>query len=284
MTITKNYHEEAYTELSLEYEDKKYDLKYPVYIPSKGRSDCCLTANLLLDQGISIKIVVESQDYQGYFEVYGDNNLVELITLPDDNRGIAYVRNYIASHAHDLGVDYYWCVDDNIKHFKQRINGKNVKVNPSANFSMIEQYCDKFINIGGASMYHECFAFSKATDLSINNQIFSCMLLKTGLPFEFKHDTIEDTDYNMKILTSGLCTVLFNRLIMSKATTMSMKGGNTEISHSGDKRLQRSLTLINDWPGCFKLGEKKSRVCIKPSRVWKTFKQIPTSNKEGILK
>jgi hypothetical protein len=55
-----------------------------------------------------------------------------------------------------------------------------------------------------------------------------------------------------------------------------MKGGNTEIEYSGTKRLKRALGLQAMWPGVFKIYILDGlRVKVKPSQIWKQFKQQP---------
>ena len=69
--------------------------------------------------------------------------------------------------------------------------------------------------------------------------------------------------------------VLFNKLLMNKATTGQYKGGNTDISYSGDGRLVRSRGLQDFWPGDFKIIRKNESWRIAPSRVWDKFPQLP---------
>ena len=55
---------------------------------------------------------------------------------------------------------------------------------------------------------------------------------------------------------------------------MSVKGGNTEISHAGDGRRKRAEILQNYWPGWFKIKEDGR---VAPSRIWRTFTQQPSN-------
>ena len=60
-------------------------LNYVIYIPSKGRHDICLTAELLLKYNMEFFLVVEPQDRDNYVEKYGIDNV---IFIDENNRGI----------------------------------------------------------------------------------------------------------------------------------------------------------------------------------------------------
>jgi len=74
------------------------------------------------------------------------------------------------------------------------------------------------------------------------------------------------------------CTVLFHRLLIEKAVTMKMKGGNTEIEYGGIGRLKRTLELQRYWPGVFKFTKQYGRVKVLPSGIWNKFSQRPIEN------
>jgi hypothetical protein len=79
----------------------------------------------------------------------------------------------------------------------------------------------------------------------------------------------------MQVLNKGFCTILFNRLIIDKVTTLKMKGGNSEIEYGDNGRLKRAEGLQALWPNIFEIKIVNSQARIKPSRIWKTFKQRP---------
>ena len=71
--------------------------QYPIYIPSKGRAEQCLTARCLVNDGVPFKLVVEEQEFDQYAERYGEKNL---IVLPFSNQGsVIPARNWIKEHA-----------------------------------------------------------------------------------------------------------------------------------------------------------------------------------------
>ena len=246
------------------------EIKYPIYVPSKSRSEIKLTTKCL--ENIPFYVVIEPQDADDYRKEYSEDKLV---ILEKNDQGISYVRNACKKHSMSIGADYHWQIDDNIKDFRIRENNKNVITNTKNLLSAIENYISHFDNIGICSPSHTMFAFAKNNHISINRQAYSCVLINNNLDIWYRHPCVEDTDYSMQILSKGFCTILFNKLLMSKATTGQYKGGNTDISYSGDGRLIRSRGLQDFWPGNFKLIRKNESWRIAPSRVWDKFPQLP---------
>lgn len=246
--------------------------QHPIYIPSRGRADVATTPRLLSDHGLPFTLMVEPQDADSYLEHFGPDRVV---AMGEDNQGIAYVRNACIRHAQESGHTYHWQVDDNIRSFGLRINNKNKASDPAEAFWLIEQVVSRYSNIGGAGMKHQAFAFAESMPVSLNRQVYTSMLLRTDTGFWFRDGMIEDTDFNLQMLFDGWVTLLFNRVIMNKATTMTMKGGNTEISYSGSGRIDRAEGLRDQWPGIFKLKDSPTGPRIAPSRIWSQFPQKP---------
>lgn len=249
-------------------------LNYNIYIPSKGRAGKCYTADILAKEGVPFTIVVEPQEVEEYTKAYAPN--ADIRCLPESNRGIAYVRNFIKGIAESANSLAYWCIDDNIKAFRRRADGKNRLIVAKIALSEAEEFFDSYRNIGGCGLSHSVFAWTRDDEIGLNKQIYSCMLLRTDINISYREDTIEDTDYCMQLLThpDRWCTVLFHRLLIDKVTSGEMKGGNTEISHAGDGRQKRSERLQEYWPNTFKLRRnRKGEVRVAPSRIWSTFTQ-----------
>tara|TARA_R100000742_G_C4272116_1_gene91204 strand:+ start:711 stop:1505 length:795 start_codon:yes stop_codon:yes gene_type:complete len=251
--------------------------KYTIYIPSKDRPQHCLTAKLLEKNNINFYIVIEPQDLDKYIEVYP---LKRLLLLPKNDQGIAYVRNWIKFFSIFNNEDFHWQIDDNIRAFSKRENDKNNKISPIDAFNFVENYIKDFVNIGIVGLKHQVFAWSCKEDISINKQVYSCVLVNNKLKIDWRDQCVEDTDYSLQVLTNNFCTIIFNRYVIDKVATQKMKGGNTEISYSGEGRNIRALGLQKNWPNIFKIKEQYGRVKVSPSRVWSKFPQIPLKDGE----
>ena len=280
--------QDLYNTLCSKYlHDDKVVLSYPIYIPSKGRHDVCSTANVMSLNKINYSIVVEPQDYNLYQKQYGLCKYAKVVCMDKNDMGIAYVRNFIKQHAQNNSYDFMWVIDDNARYFEYRADGSSksrIKTSPKPMMYIIEQICKEYVNIGAAGMKHDIFAWTEKTDFNLNRQVYSCVLLKVDSGCDYREGTVEDTDYSLQLLSKQLCTIVFTRLLIVKKTTMKVKGGNTEITYAGNGRLNRSLKLQSDWPQAhFKLTEQYGRVKIKPSRIWRTFSQVPMTGTEQTI-
>ena len=72
--------------------------KYPIYIISKGRFDCSLTAINLENVNINYLVAVEPQEYDLYCKHLGEKRILK---LPFSNLGLGSypARNYCWEHA-----------------------------------------------------------------------------------------------------------------------------------------------------------------------------------------
>jgi hypothetical protein len=257
--------------------------KYPIYVPSKGRANLQnFTIDALKQSNLDYFIVVEPQDYDLYIQTQDKDHI---LVMPENDQGIAYARNFCKKHSTNAGHLYHWQIDDNIKTFGKRIANKNLPCPAAECLLPVESVVSQYTNIGLAGISHIMFAFAKANAIDFNKQIYSCFLVNNSNDIFWRSNTVDDTDYSLQTLEKGYCTVIFNRLLMNKATTMKIKGGNTDSEYAGSGRLNRSLQLQKDWPkGEFKITEQYGRVKIMPSRIWRSYKQTPEGNqKESTL-
>lgn len=266
------------SELDKVVQGSSYPLvSYPVYVPSKGRADRKITTKFLEEAGIPFYVVVEPQDAAAYREHYAADHI---LVMEKNDQGIAYVRNFCKRHSEEAGDKFHWQIDDNIYYVGYRSKDKNHKASPVVVLGLAETMVNKFENVGGASLTHIMFAFAKKHSVDVNKQVYTCALFRNNVSSQWRPDVIEDTDYSLQLLQEGYTTILLNRLIMNKVATGLIKGGNTEISHGGNRRLLRSQKLSEYYPGWFKVTEQYGRVKIAPSRIWRTFKQEPRLHNE----
>ena len=90
-------------------------VNYPIYIPSKGRAEKCITADMLLNDDIDFKIVIEEQDYDSYEKKYGKNKLL-ILPFSDLGLGAYPARNWIKNYAYSKKQKFHWQLDDDLKY------------------------------------------------------------------------------------------------------------------------------------------------------------------------
>ena len=245
---------------------------FNIYIPSKGRANTGTTSKILKQENINYKVVVEPQDFLKYSQFHQDKNI---LVLDKNNQGLTYARNLIKNYSIKIAEQWHWQIDDDIFNFRIRSMNKNVKSSAKNVLGGIENFVLKFKNIGAAGPRYSIFAFSQNKQVSINQQISSCILVNNSINIKWDPEVVEDTDYSLQLLKRGLCTLLFNTLLIETAPTMKLSGGMTDHEYIGNGRYLRQLALTKKYPGTFDLVIKQGKSKIKPSRIWRTFKQTP---------
>lgn len=248
--------------------------RYPIYIPSKGRADLCHTARALLAAGVPFHLVVEEgAEAEAYIARFGAERVL-VLPFRDLGQGSIPARNWIWEHAQAAGVARHWCLDDNIRDFYRRYQGKRVYCEAGLALRVCEDFTDRYENIGIAGLNYMKFVMDEARvrPLVTNCHVYSCMLIRTDLygRYRWRGRYNEDTDLCLQMLASGeLCTVLLNTFLADKITTMKMRGGNTDDLYAGDGRLRMARSLERVWPGVVETKRRYHR----PQHVinWRKF-------------
>ncbi len=254
--------------------------RYPVYIPSKGRNDKCLTARFLLTDGVRFHLVIEPQEEHLYREwVPGASILV----LPFSDQGLHATRNWIKDHAIAAGHQWHWQLDDNITRILRRHRGRRFPCNGGVAMAVIEDFVDRYENIAVAGMNYEMFAPTgqKRKPFQLNCHVYSCSLINNTTPHRWRYRLNDDTDFCLQVLSDGWCTVLVNAFLISKVRTMLIKGGNTNAEYQGDGRLRMARSLERAWPGVARIGRRYQRSQHIVRGNWRYF-DTPLKFKPGI--
>ena len=257
--------------------------KYPVYILSKGRWENPMTAKCFMEHNLAFNIVVEPQEEKEYRDVLGDRVLI----LPFSNLGMGGTpaRNWIWEHAKENGAKRHWIFDDNIKKFRRLYKGKRIECNPEQSINAIEEFVDRYENIGIAAFNYTTFCMNEMQHpFFYNVHAYSAMLIDSYLPHRWRLKYNEDVDLCLQVLDSGLCTVLFNAFLVDKTSTAAkMKGGNQTDLYKGnsfDKKLLKAKSLEEMWP-------QYVRTVVKFGRPhhdvkWKKFFKHPLIRRKDI--
>ena len=242
---------------------------YPIYIPSRGRFENNHTAKLLLKDKTPFKLVVEPSEVDEYSSRYGAENI---LVLPCDNFKLVNARNWIKDHATAEGHKRHWQLDDNIRHFLRMYRATRINCNASIAMFSVEQFVDRYTNIAIAGMNYDMFAFPQGNlpPFNTNCHVYSCSLVSNEIPHRWRLVYNDDTDLCLQVLSSGLCTVLFNAFLCDKIATMKVRGGNTPI-YQDDGRLKMSRMLERVWPGVVTTGRRFNRAQHIVKSAWRKF-------------
>jgi len=257
--------------------------RFPLYVPSKGRSQYMITSKALTRQGVPHFLVVEPQqmkEYQEAVERLGlmatvlelDMSYKERYELCDDlgltrSTGPGPARNFIWDHSIAHGAAWHWVMDDNITEFYLLQRNIKVRIFSPVFWRMVEDFVLRYENVAMAGPQYEMFAPRKAkmNPIEINTRIYSCNLIRNDLPFRWRGRYNEDTILSLDMLIAGYCTIQFNAFLQRKLNTQMISGGNTAefyspegIKHEGDRytdtgTLAKSKMLVSVHPDFSKL-------------------------------
>lgn len=252
------------------YENYEYKIthavnpRYPIYVISKSRYTKRYTTDALEDMNCPYKIVIERQEYAEYVKYIADEKILVLSEKIDANAGSIPARNFVWKHAVENGFKKHWILDDNLNGFYRWHYNVKKKVKSGVVFRVIEDYCDRYSNIGMSGMNYVSIvpAISiNRTMLTLNTRIYSCILINNELldnvlTERWRGRYNEDTDLSLRCMYANTSTVLFDNFLANKLTSGIMKGGNTDIMYKGgshDGYQAKYDELKNNWPNIVKL-------------------------------
>lgn len=263
--------------------------QFPLYIVSKGRSEYMITSKVLTALGVPHYIVVENQDIPKYNHAIKKLGLLATTLELDleyknkyelcDNLGLSKstgpgpARNFAWDHSIKNGFSWHWVMDDNIRSFRRLNNNEKIKVSNGAIFRAMEDFCQRYKNIGMAGPNYYMFAPArcKIPPFILNTRIYSCNLIRNDVRFRWRGRYNEDTILSLDMLTARYCTVQFNAFLQEKMQTQKLSGGNTgEFYHTEGKKehgkkytdtgtIAKSKILVDVYPSIARIVYKFSR-------------------------
>jgi len=245
--------------------------KYPIFIPSRGRFDNCLTAKYLDEENLPYHLIIEPQEEVNYSKYFNKN---KIIVLPENNRGLSYSRNFIKDYSKSNNDDFHWQLDDRAISLIKNQSGKIIKEKASIAINMAKSFIDKYENIAIAGFAHSAFGKYKKKPFDLNVQVYSFVLVSNKNNIKWRHGIQEDTDYALQVLTMGWCTVLFNIYQIYKHSTGKIKGGMTDFQYKGNGRLKQIKELQRRWGSEIKITKKFGIPKAVTSHIWRKFTTV----------
>lgn len=230
--------------------------RFPLYIPSKGRSEYMITSRILTGLGVPHYIIVEPQDLDLYAAAI---EKMELLATPlvlkieykkryelcdslglTKSTGPGPARNFAWDHSIAGGFAWHWVMDDNITSFRRLNLNEKVKVSTGAIFRAMEDFCLRYRNVAMAGPNYFMFASArtKMPAFTTNTRIYSCNLIRNEVPFRWRGRYNEDTILSLDMLKARYCTVQFNAFLQEKMPTQTIGGGNTAEFYHAEGKVQ----------------------------------------------
>lgn len=228
-------------------------------------------------------IVIEPQEYDNYASVISPD---KILILPFSNLGQGSIpaRNWCWEHSILAGHKRHWLMDDNINLFFRLNKNMKIPVADGTIFKCMEDFTDRFKKVAFTGPNYFMFASRKSGSIKpylLNTRVYSCTLINNDLPYRWRGKYNEDTDICLRALKDDYRTILFSAFLQGKATTMTLKGGNTdEVYIDGDNRLKFAQSLKEQHPDLVEITKKFGRFHHQVN--YKPFKKNKLIRKEGI--
>jgi hypothetical protein len=213
--------------------------------------------------GVCFFVVVEPSEADRYQSVCGSFGTVLVLPFENLGQGSIPARNWIWDHALSLGAARHWVIDDNIVRFYRMNGNRRIPASSSAIFRAVEDFSDRFENVAFSGLNNLAFADDRDPRIkpfTLNTRIYSMTLIDSSLPYRWRGKYNEDTDICLRALKDGRVTVQFNAFLGDKATTMKMRGGNTDTVYATkDHRREFAESLQRQHPDVVKVVWKFNR-------------------------
>lgn len=233
-----------------------------VYIPSKGRPTT-KTHILFAGHDFNIIHVVEPQDRTAYQNASVPN----LLTLPDNNQGIAYVRNFIIDHAKSTAAQWIWMIDDDVQGFGYAKQGKTIKDTAkilSGFHSRVEQY--RF-PLNGINYCQYAWSYSTGKiRYQINKKTAEvCTLLyipKITWQYRARLNLKEDRDFCMQAIKHS-DGIIIDTHSWFACPGVGTNAGGLQSLYQQQRDHEAAAKLAAEWAPYTKLIKKKDRIDCK---------------------
>ncbi len=242
--------------------------KFPIFIPSKARSEFCKTAELLGD--FPFKLVVEPQDAAAYNAKYGAERVM---VLPADNKGLPYSRNSILEAARFNELENYWMIDDDLTAAYLTENKKNVKTNLLEVLARAEAVLLAVPDLAIGALEYQQYAWSVTKPVTLNSYCDVTVLInvKRTRGLRYREGLKHDRDFVLQCLTRGFASARSSHTSFACPRNGSNKGGLFD-EYANGKEQRSSAEMVKRWPGvCEEHIKADGRPDVKIN--WRLFKK-----------
>lgn len=227
-----------------------------IFIASKGRAKSCTTFSRLIEENYGrVCLVVEPQDFDSYQTEFPNE---KILNLGQNDQGVTYARNFILRHATEMGLDWFWMMDDDIKSMHFTENGKIVKKSFTEVINRAEEVITSTEGIALGSMEYGQYAWSAKKDRVFNSYCDVAVLInvKRTSHLMYRENCKEDRDFVLQCLASGYDSVRSSMTSFACPKNGSNKGGLHDAYAKGLEN-HWSARMIELWPGVCEMKIKK---------------------------
>lgn len=225
------------------------------FIPSKGRPNT-KTHKLFQDVGIDVIHFVEPQEIDSY-------QVPNKVSILENNRGIAYVRNFMLNYAKLNNHEWIIICDDDVRHFGL-YDGKTTKVDASFWFTLLEKAKKMPFELIGIN--YRQHAWHAKNNYSINKKFAEvCVLInasKINWKYRAEFNLKEDRDFVLQTIKHGNGVLTFDKYFFNCPDVGSNAGGLQDL-YRIKKDEESAQKMCYEWNPFIKLQHKGDRIDMK---------------------
>lgn len=246
---------------------------YPVFVPSKGRAEKLLTVNLLGD--VPHSVVVEPQEYAAYVKHMPEANV---ICVDENDRGLAYVRNYILDMGRERG-GWFWMLDDDISGFYRVEARRNVRTPAGVALGAAQEILEGHPAVVQGSLEYQQYSWSARKAYVLNGYCDVCVCIDADrasmLYFREEMDLKLDRDFTLQVLSMGYDTLRTSKVAFASPKNGSNTGGLHSAYAQEGREEAVSRHMTSEWGGdvCQFRKKKDGRPDVKIN--WGHFRRTP---------
>lgn len=271
---------------------------FAVFILTHGRAGEVLTYHSLRKCGYTgpIYLMVDDEDKQldKYIEEFGDQVILfskqEAVEMTDacDNyarrNSVVFARNLNFKIAREMGIKYFWQLDDDYTEFRWAINNSREYITSNVRTERLDDIippCVEFLRESGAAS----IAFAQAGDFigggngtvarlgmkgMFSRKVMNTFFFRSDRPVTFRGRVNDDVNLYVECGRRGDLFITIPRLRIQQPETQTRAGGCTEIYKEFGTYIKSFYSVIVA-PSCVKISmlHGKTHKRIHHAVTWK---------------
>lgn len=225
------------------------------FIPTKGRLNT-KTYKLFQDVGIEVKHFIEPQEIDNY-------QVPNKVSILENNKGIAYVRNFMLNYARKNNYDWVLICDDDVTSFGI-YNGKTIKKDASIWFAILDKAKKLPFELIGINYTQH--AWHEKTSYSINKKFAEvCVLMNVSkIYWDYSADLLlkVDRDFTLQTIKNGNGVLRFNHYWFS-CPDVGTNAGGLQNDYKAKKDEESAKKMCKKWYPFVTLKKKGERIDMK---------------------
>jgi hypothetical protein len=226
------------------------------YIPTKSRPTT-KTYKLFAEAGIVFLHFVEPQDLAKYASI------PNVVSIGENDRGIAYVRNFMLNHAKQNNHEWIIMCDDDVTSFGI-YNGKTLKQSAAIWHEIYAKAVKLPFELIGINYTQH--AWHEKTPYSINKKFAEvCVLIhasKIKWSYRGEFNLKEDRDFALQTIKLGNGILRFNHYWFACPDVGSNAGGLQD-QYKAKRDEESARKMCYEWNPFVTLQNKKGRIDMK---------------------